>query len=150
MTVLDVTETGHWSATPAGTVDYPLIADFLATTHGLSGRKFAADSRDVAEQLASVFTATVLRDALGRVRGYAAVHRPHGGEPEVIGDFVIDPDVPSDIIDDVVRTAVGTFERAAVEEAEARQRDGLPLRAEINVVGYLARKPERNEGAQPP
>jgi SAM-dependent methyltransferase len=42
------------------------------------------------------------------------------------------------------------FERAAVEEAEARQRDGLPLRAEINVVGYLARKPDRTEGAQPP
>jgi len=114
MTVLDVTETGHWSATPVSTVDHPLIADFLATTHGLSGRKFAADSRDVAEQLASVFAATVLRDGLGRVRGYAAVHRPHGGEPEVIGDFVIDPDVPSDIIDDIVHTSVGTFEREAV------------------------------------
>ena len=30
---------------------------------------------------------------------------------------------------------------------EGRQRDGLPLRAEINLVGYLARKPE---GAQRP
>ncbi len=34
------------------------------------------------------------------------------------------------------------FHRAAVELAEGRLRDGLPLRAEINVVGYLARKPE--------
>jgi SAM-dependent methyltransferase len=34
------------------------------------------------------------------------------------------------------------FHRAAVQEAEARRRDGLPLRAEINLVGYLARKPE--------
>jgi SAM-dependent methyltransferase len=33
------------------------------------------------------------------------------------------------------------FRRTAVELAEARQRDGLPLRAEIKVVGYLARKP---------
>jgi SAM-dependent methyltransferase len=33
------------------------------------------------------------------------------------------------------------FERAAVELAQARQRDGLPLRAEIDLVGYLARKP---------
>ena len=38
-----------------------------------------------------------------------------------------------------------TLMRAAVELAEGRLRDGLPLRAEINVVGYLARKPE---GAQ--
>jgi SAM-dependent methyltransferase len=34
------------------------------------------------------------------------------------------------------------FHRAAVEQAQAQLRDGLPLRAEINVVGYLARKPE--------
>jgi SAM-dependent methyltransferase len=34
------------------------------------------------------------------------------------------------------------FHRAAVEQARRRLRDGLPLRAELNVVGYLARKPE--------
>jgi SAM-dependent methyltransferase len=34
------------------------------------------------------------------------------------------------------------FRRIAVELAGAQLRDGLPLRAEINVVGYLARKPE--------
>jgi hypothetical protein len=39
------------------------------------------------------------------------------------------------------------FHRAAVEQAQGRLRHGLPLRAEINVVGYLARKPE---GAQRP
>jgi hypothetical protein len=33
------------------------------------------------------------------------------------------------------------FHRAAVEQARGQLRDGLPLRAEINVVGYLARKP---------
>ncbi len=33
------------------------------------------------------------------------------------------------------------FKRAAVELAQAQLRDGLPLRAEIKVVGYLARKP---------
>jgi SAM-dependent methyltransferase len=38
------------------------------------------------------------------------------------------------------------FQRAAVEQAHRQLRDGLPLRAEIKVVGYLARKPE---GAQP-
>ena len=37
------------------------------------------------------------------------------------------------------------FHRAAVEEARGRLRDGLPLRAEIDVVGYLARKPEGAE-----
>ncbi|HTT00135.1 MAG TPA: class I SAM-dependent methyltransferase [Streptosporangiaceae bacterium] len=34
------------------------------------------------------------------------------------------------------------FRHAAVEQAQGQLRDGLPLRAEINVVGYLARKPE--------
>jgi hypothetical protein len=38
------------------------------------------------------------------------------------------------------------FHRAALEQAHRRLRDGLPLRAEINVAGYLARKPE---GAEP-
>jgi SAM-dependent methyltransferase len=37
------------------------------------------------------------------------------------------------------------FHRAAVEQAQAQLRDGLPLRAEINVVGYLARKPNGAE-----
>jgi hypothetical protein len=39
------------------------------------------------------------------------------------------------------------FHRAAVEQAQRQLRDGLPLRAEINVVGYLARKPEGAERA---
>jgi SAM-dependent methyltransferase len=39
------------------------------------------------------------------------------------------------------------FHRAAVAQAKAQQREGLPLRAEINVVGYLARKPEGAERA---
>ncbi len=34
------------------------------------------------------------------------------------------------------------FHRAAVERAQGQLRDGLPLRAQVNVVGYLARKPE--------
>jgi SAM-dependent methyltransferase len=39
------------------------------------------------------------------------------------------------------------FRRAALEQAQAQLRDGLPLRAEIKVTGYLARKPA---GAQRP
>jgi SAM-dependent methyltransferase len=39
------------------------------------------------------------------------------------------------------------FHRAAVDQAQRQLRDGLPLRAEINVVGYLARKPEGAEHA---
>ena len=39
------------------------------------------------------------------------------------------------------------FHRAAVEQARRQLRDGLPLRAEINVVGYLARKPEGAKSA---
>jgi len=36
------------------------------------------------------------------------------------------------------------FHRAAVEQARAQVSDGLPLRAEINVVGYLARNPDED------
>ena len=36
------------------------------------------------------------------------------------------------------------FHDAAVDQAREHMRDGLPLRAEINVVGYLARKPEED------
>ena len=39
------------------------------------------------------------------------------------------------------------FHRAGVEQAQRQLRDGLPLRAEINVVGYLARKPEGGDRA---
>jgi len=39
------------------------------------------------------------------------------------------------------------FYRAAVEQAQEHLRDGLPLRAEIKVVGYLARKPEGGQRA---
>jgi hypothetical protein len=39
------------------------------------------------------------------------------------------------------------FHQAAVDQAREHVRDGLPLRAEIKVVGYLARKTE--EDAQP-
>jgi SAM-dependent methyltransferase len=41
----------------------------------------------------------------------------------------------------IQNTSEPEFHRAAVELAEAQLREGLPLRAEINVVGYLARKP---------
>jgi hypothetical protein len=39
------------------------------------------------------------------------------------------------------------FHRVAVEQAQEHLRDGLPLRAEIKVVGYLARKPEGGQRA---
>jgi SAM-dependent methyltransferase len=39
------------------------------------------------------------------------------------------------------------FHRVAVEQAQGQLRDGLPLRAELKVVGYLARKPEGGDVA---
>jgi SAM-dependent methyltransferase len=36
------------------------------------------------------------------------------------------------------------FHQVAVDQARQHLRDGLPLRAEINVVGYLAQKPEED------
>jgi SAM-dependent methyltransferase len=40
----------------------------------------------------------------------------------------------------ILNVGEDTFHRAAVEEARQHVRDGLPLRAEINVVGYVGRK----------
>lgn len=37
-----------------------------------------------------------------------------------------------------------SFHRVAVDEAGLHARDGLPLRAEINVVGYIAQKPQED------
>jgi SAM-dependent methyltransferase len=37
------------------------------------------------------------------------------------------------------------FHQAALDQARERVREGLPLRAEIKVVGYLARKPEEED-----
>jgi SAM-dependent methyltransferase len=42
----------------------------------------------------------------------------------------------------ILNVGEAEFHRAAVEQAAGQLRDGLPLRAEIKVVGYLARKPE--------
>jgi hypothetical protein len=39
------------------------------------------------------------------------------------------------------------FHRVAVEQARGQLRDGFPLRADINFVGYLARKPGGAERA---
>ena len=113
MTVLDNRGVERWSAVNTTALDHPRIADFLATTAGLGGRTFAADSRDVAEQLASAYPDSVVTvlDAAGRVRGYAAVHRPHGREPEVLADFVFDPATPNWVLDDVVDVTVDRFER---------------------------------------
>jgi ribosomal protein S18 acetylase RimI-like enzyme len=115
VTLADHRIVDNWSVTPASAHDYPFIADFLATTRGLSGRKFAADSRDVAEQLDGVFPdgATVVRDQDGKVRGYTALHRPHGLQPEVQADFVFDPGSPPNVVDDLVGAAVERFHAEA-------------------------------------
>jgi SAM-dependent methyltransferase len=47
----------------------------------------------------------------------------------------------------IQNTGEAEFHRAAVEQAERQLRDGLPLRAQIKVVGYLASKPEGEQRA---
>ncbi|MDT5044895.1 MAG: hypothetical protein QOG75_748 [Mycobacterium sp.] len=115
MTLIDSRVVDNWSATPASPRDYPLIADFLAVTGGLGGRKFAADSRDIAEQLDGAFprSTTVVHDHAGRVRGYTALHQPHGLQPEILADFVFDPDTPPHVVDDLIGAAVSRFHQEA-------------------------------------
>ncbi len=147
MTLTDHRGAGTWQLSPATAHDHPLIADFLATTEGLGGRKFAADSRDVAEQLEGVFpgAVTVVRDDDGRIRGYAALHQPHGLQPEIAADIVLDPTVPADLADEVVDGVVARF------FAESAAIPGSFLRAFIgdghtNVIDALARRGATREG----
>jgi ribosomal protein S18 acetylase RimI-like enzyme len=113
-----------WTVAPAAPADHPLIADFLATTVGIAGRKFAADSRDVAEQFDDALpeALVVARDQAQRVRGYAALHEPHGQAPEFLADFVFDPAAARAIVDDAVAAVVARFEResAAIPKAFLR------------------------------
>jgi hypothetical protein len=137
----------NWSVTPATAHDHPLIADFLATTRGLSGRKFAADSRDVAEQLDSVFRdgATVVRDEDGKVRGYTALHLPHGPQPEVLADFVFAPGTPPNVVDDLVGSAVARFhdEAETIPDAFLRAFIGADQQSAIDA---LVRRGAAREG----
>ncbi len=105
----------HWTVAPATPIDHPQIADFLATTAGISGRKFSADSRDVAEQFDDVLpdALVVVHDEAQRVRGYAALHEPHGAQPEFLADFVFDPATARAVVDDTVEAVVDRFGREA-------------------------------------
>jgi ribosomal protein S18 acetylase RimI-like enzyme len=147
VTLTDHRIVDNWSVTPVIAHDHPLIADFLATTRGLRGRKFAADSRDVAEQLDGVFPggATVVRDDLGRVRGYTALHRPHGLQSEVLADFVFDPRTPPNVVDDLVGSAVATFREEAlgIKDAFFRTFIGADQQSAIDA---LIRRGAKQEG----
>jgi ribosomal protein S18 acetylase RimI-like enzyme len=147
MTLIDARPVNDWTVKPATAHDHPAIADFLATTDGLGGRKFAADSRDVAEQFDGTYPESVelIHDAAGRVRGYTALHRPHGGEPEVAAGFVFDPAVPPNVIDDVVGSAVARYKRetSAIEGAYLRAFLGSDQQG---VIDALVRRGATREG----
>jgi ribosomal protein S18 acetylase RimI-like enzyme len=137
-----------WIVTAATAVDHSAIADFLATTDGLGGRKFAADSRDVAEQLDGVYPhgATVIRDRSGVVRGYSTLHQPHGVDlQEVSAGFVFDPATPPDVVDDVVGSVVSRFAREAesIPGAYLRVFTGADQRF---VIDALTRRGAHREG----
>lgn len=136
-----------WTVRAATAVDHPQIADFLATTAGIAGRKFAADSRDVAEQLDGVFPGAVpvLRDETGRVRGYAVLHEAHGLEPEIAAEFVFAPATPTPLVERVVSATVDRF------LAESADVPGAYLRTFIGTdqqpaIGALIAHGARQEG----
>jgi ribosomal protein S18 acetylase RimI-like enzyme len=137
-----------WIVTGAAVGDHSAIADFLATTDGLGGRKFAADSRDVAEQLDGVFPngVTVIRGRDRSVRGYAALHQPHGDDlGEVSADFVFDPATPPDVVDDVVGAVVNRYagEAESIPGAYLRVFTGADQRF---VIDALTRRGAHREG----
>jgi ribosomal protein S18 acetylase RimI-like enzyme len=134
-----------WSVAEATTRYHPLIADFLATTPGLGGRKFAADSRDVAEQLDGVYpgSAVVLLDHAGAVAGYAALHRPDGAEPEVLGDFVFGPHAPVEAVRAIVDDTIARFGRVAGPGSYLRVFIGADQPVVINALSARGARRER-------
>ncbi|CRZ13566.1 GNAT family N-acetyltransferase [Mycolicibacterium neworleansense] len=134
-----------WTVAEVTARHHPLIADFLATTPGIGGRKFAADSRDVAEQLSGAYpgSAVVLVDEAGAVAGYAALHRPDGAEPEVLGNFVFGPDAPADTVRGIVDDSVGQFGRVAVPGAYLRVFIGADQAVAIDALTARGARRER-------
>jgi hypothetical protein len=65
-------------------------------------------------------------------------------DPELYG-WTLAPAGPA--YEAIRNTGEAEYHRAAAEQARGQLRVGLPLRAEINIVGYLARKPGRTEHA---
>lgn len=145
MTITDHRPLRSVTAAEITSADLPLIADFLATTPGLGGRKFAADSRDVAEQLDGAYpgAALLLRSEAGAVLGYAVLHRPDGVEPEVLGDFVFHPDVAREAVDGVVADIVDRFHRVAVPDAYLRTYIGADQPAAIAALAERGARLER-------
>lgn len=147
MTLVSERGTGTWLVAPATALDFPEIADFLATTAGIAGRKFAADSRDVAEQFGGAFpgAVTAVRDVAQRVRGYAALHQPHGVAPEVLADFVFDPATPPPIIDEAVDGVVARFRIESVTVPGAFLRSFIGQEQQV-AVDALIRHGAQREG----
>lgn len=137
--------TAGWTVTEVTPRHHPLIADFLATTPGIGGRKFAADSRDVAEQLDGAYpgSTVVLLDDTGAVAGYAALHRPDGAEPEVLGNFVFGPHAPADAVRAIVDDSVGQFGRIAVPGAYLRVYIGADQAVAIAALAARGARRER-------
>ncbi|WP_166905397.1 N-acetyltransferase [Mycobacterium sp. DL440] len=145
MTLIDHRTVTGVAVEPAIAHDYPLIADFLATTPGLAGRKFAADSRDVAEQFDGVYpgSVVVVRGESADVLGYAALHRPDGAEPEVLGDFVFGPSVASATVESVVGETVERFHRVTGPDAYLRVYVGADQPAAIEALKRCGARLER-------
>ena len=139
MTLVHDRSVGSWTVAPLTPLDFPAIADFVATTNGISGRKFAADSRDIAEQLGGAFpgAATAVRDESQRVRGYAVLHPPHGLQPEILAEFVFDPDASAAVIDDVVDGIVARFRQESSTIPGAFLRSFIGTDQQVAVDGLI-------------
>ena len=122
MTLTDYRDVANWWAVPATTLDHPRVADFLATTPGLAGRTFGAESRDVEEHFDGVLGggANVVLDDTGEVRGYALLRQPRGDE--IDAEFVFDPAAPAAAVDEVIGSTVAHFNAEAADRPRASLR----------------------------
>jgi ribosomal protein S18 acetylase RimI-like enzyme len=138
MTLAVDRDVADWWAVPATTLDYPRIADFLATTPGLDGRTFGSESRDVEEHFDGALEggANVVLDDGGEVRGFALLRQSRGHQ--IDAEFVFDPAAPAAAVDEVIGSAAAEFLAEAGDQAAAFMR-AIVGADQRNVIEALSR-----------
>ena len=138
MTLAVDRDVANWWAVPATTLDYPRIADFLATTPGLDGRTFGSESRDVEEHFDGALEggANVVLDDGGEVRGFALLRQSRGHQ--IDAEFVFDPAAPAAAVDEVIGSAAAEFLAEAGDQAAAFMR-AIVGADQRNVIEALSR-----------
>jgi SAM-dependent methyltransferase len=142
----------HRALVPGGRVGLTVWGHIKASAGAWALAPFRlADSVKVENQAAMVSLGRPgAGEALLAVAGFVDVERIHVpfawefADPEAFARALASTGPAYEAIQNV---GEDSFVNAAIDQARAHLRNGLPLRATIDVVGYFARKPQSAEGA---